>query len=291
MGAHGSIGKSLTYQKRGDATLIRKKPIPKQPNTTPQLWQRSQYQHFANLWHSLSDAHKEVWRARGTPLRLSAFNMWMRANLNMLPDLLAQWHFDELTGFIAKDTAKLQNHGTIFGASHVPGLFNYCLSFDGLDDLANMGTPASLQLGMKSFSLIAHVKTLDARAGRGLISAATVWPRWELRLLGGKAQTLIGTNPVNVVLLQGTSFVNDDQWHKIETTLHRTTVGTLIVDGEVEDQQDITGIGNMDTINPITIGALDPTHSFLKGLIDEPQMYLTTWTPAAAKYRYEGGMP
>ena len=48
--------------------------------------------------------------------------------------LVAEWHFDEGSGNVVKDSSGNGNDGIIYGASWVDGKFGKALSFDGKDD-------------------------------------------------------------------------------------------------------------------------------------------------------------
>ena len=79
LGARGTIGDALTYQKRGQLTIARQKPIPKDPKSEAQLAQRQRYKDAVASWHSLTLVEKEAWR--GVCPGLTAYQCFMRAEL------------------------------------------------------------------------------------------------------------------------------------------------------------------------------------------------------------------
>jgi len=79
MRARGTIASSLTFQKRGQQTIVRKKPIPTDPQTDLQLAQRQKYRDAVNAWHALSQEDKEAWR--GVCPGLTAYQCFMRSEL------------------------------------------------------------------------------------------------------------------------------------------------------------------------------------------------------------------
>ena len=83
LGAKGTIADSLTFQKRGKATMVRRKPIPENPRSEAQLAQRQRYKDAIAVWHALSPAEKEAWR--GVCPGLTAYQCFMRSQLKYAP--------------------------------------------------------------------------------------------------------------------------------------------------------------------------------------------------------------
>ena len=83
LGAKGTISDSLTFQKRGKATMVRRKPIPENPRSQAQLAQRQLYRDAIDAWHALSAEEKEAWR--GVCPGLSPYHCFMRSELKYAP--------------------------------------------------------------------------------------------------------------------------------------------------------------------------------------------------------------
>lgn len=132
--AHGTIADTLTLQRRKGETIARKKPVPRQPNTLAQMYQRWDYQYSISIWHDLSNADKQAYKAAGGRLHMTGFAYWMKVQLAGLPDLVARWHLDEPTGNTAHDSSPYGDPLAITGALHVPARIDYGLYFDGIDD-------------------------------------------------------------------------------------------------------------------------------------------------------------
>ncbi|MBI4744389.1 MAG: hypothetical protein HY776_06180 [Actinobacteria bacterium] len=68
--------------------------------------------------------------------------------LALPPDLslVGYWPFDEGTGSIAYDKSLLNNNGTVYGATWTQGRYGQALSFDGLDDYAQVPNSDSLNM-------------------------------------------------------------------------------------------------------------------------------------------------
>jgi hypothetical protein len=69
----------LTFQKRGQLTIARKKPIPTDPKSPAQLTWRQVYKDAVSAWHALSPEEKEAWR--GVCPGLTAYQCFMSSQL------------------------------------------------------------------------------------------------------------------------------------------------------------------------------------------------------------------
>ncbi len=83
LGARGTISDTLTFQKRGQLTIARKKPIPTDPKSPAQLAQRQRYKDAVTAWHALTPEEKEAWR--GVCPGLTAYQCFMRSELKYAP--------------------------------------------------------------------------------------------------------------------------------------------------------------------------------------------------------------
>ena len=145
LGAKGTIGDALTFQKRGRDTIAREKPIPKDPYSLNQAYQRWDYRDYAYLWTLLSSSDKQVYRTKASRYHITGFSQFMRESLKTLTDLEGRWHLDEATGAVAQDSSKNTNHGTIIGASSVDGIIDLARHLDGVNDEINCGNDLSLR--------------------------------------------------------------------------------------------------------------------------------------------------
>ncbi|MBA7588187.1 hypothetical protein ES708_30238 [subsurface metagenome] len=79
LGARGSIGDTLTFQKRGRLTIARQKPIPTDPQTDLQLAQRQVYREAVAAWNALTIAEKQAYR--GVCPGLTPYQCYMKTAL------------------------------------------------------------------------------------------------------------------------------------------------------------------------------------------------------------------
>jgi hypothetical protein len=73
----------LTFQKRGRGTIVRQKPIPKDPKSEAQLARRQIYRDAVALWNSLTLQEKEAWR--GICPGLTPYQCFMSEELKYVP--------------------------------------------------------------------------------------------------------------------------------------------------------------------------------------------------------------
>lgn len=140
LGSQGSVGESITTQKRHLSTLVRSKPLPTDPYTLPQAYQRWHYKDWAYLWTQQSSATRAEYRALGSREHLTAFQYWMKDKLATYPGLVAWWRLDHADPAIAFDWSVNKFHGTIFGASPTTGLIGPGRYLDGINDYLSMGS-------------------------------------------------------------------------------------------------------------------------------------------------------
>lgn len=165
-GSRGTVGRVLTSQKRGGDTILRTTPVPTDPYSLNQAYQRWDYKDYAYQWTLLSNAEKQVYRTTGSRYHITGFSQFMREKLKILPDLVGRWRLDEKSGAIARDSSKNAYHGTIIGASPTIGLIDGGFLFDGLNDFINFGycpliaslTDCTIEL----FSIV-HTASVDGR--------------------------------------------------------------------------------------------------------------------------------
>lgn len=182
LGAQGTIGNSLTFQKRGQETIAREKPIPKDPYSLAQAYHRWLYQDYAHLWTLQSEAIKQSYRTRGSRYHITGFNLWMREHLRDLPDIAALWHLDYISGGVTLDSSRNANTGTVIGASSTIALIDHGLYFDGLNDYIHVPVSPSLKF-TGDFSVEFFCHPIDPGANARVIVGRN-FTVWEVGLAG-----------------------------------------------------------------------------------------------------------
>lgn len=155
----------------------------------------------------------------------------------------AVWHLndaaaDETSGALHTDSATGQHPGTQEGNHDVPGKISLAQSFDGVDDFVEVVGPDDFVLGNASFTVSAWIRTTAVASTCLLKKAATATPEQGDKLLGLVAGKL-AVDHGSVGYLEGTSLVNDGEWHYVVWTQQADAVGvaeswSLYVDGVLE---------------------------------------------------------
>ncbi len=81
--AHGSIGRSVTFQSSTKRKYARTKPVPADRRSSAQLAHRQRYRDAVDIWNALTLGDKEAWR--GVCKGLSPFPCFMRSELSIAP--------------------------------------------------------------------------------------------------------------------------------------------------------------------------------------------------------------
>lgn len=144
LGAKGSLAGSISFATRRGVNILENKPIPTDPKTLAQIYQRWDYQDGILRWHALTNAQKRTWHSNATRFHMTGFAYYMRWFLSTLSPLLCRWHLDEVSGNQAADSSKFSHHGTIFGTLPIIGRIDSGRSFDGIDDYISVAHSATL---------------------------------------------------------------------------------------------------------------------------------------------------
>lgn len=268
LGARGTIGDALTYQKRGTGTITRKKPIPTNPRSLAQTYHRWLYEDYAYLWRQQSQAIQQAYRSEGAKRHLTGFSYWMSKMLTDLPDIMAWWTLDDNLGVSASDRSRNNNTALIFGASPVTGVIDQALNFDGINDYLQVANHPSLH----------HDDYLTIEFWAHLLSTPIAWERiaiypnnvFSLELdnlrrlnifIGNGAVWNIGfTSPTNLAL---------NTWYHFSIRCD-ATIGTarLYINGLFDSQQIVAPFTIGTAIFPLFFAATDVLTQWWNGILD-----------------------
>lgn len=79
--ASGTLRGGLNYATLRGQAYARKNPLPRQPNTPPQVSLRAMYSFLAQQWPLLDPAWRASWETLDAPAHLSAYNRFLSFNL------------------------------------------------------------------------------------------------------------------------------------------------------------------------------------------------------------------
>lgn len=131
---HGTLGDAVTFQVNKGIQIARQRPVPAQPQTWPQIYHRWDYQDFAHLWATLSQAEKDAYKAAAWRKNYAPFNAFMAERLPTLQGIGARLHFDEPDGQSAYDSSGNTNTATLIGTTVQNTPLQRGRHFDGIDD-------------------------------------------------------------------------------------------------------------------------------------------------------------
>ena len=199
----------------------------------------------------------------------------------------------------AHDATSNNDTGTITGATWTSGKINSGLSFNGTSNYVSMGTPAALQLGTNSFTVISWFKTSSTVGAQRMVSMGDYnWTNGYLTSVGPYPTVCVGcvggsigggTQANSLMFFSNTSF-NDGNWHQAAMVINQT-IGTaqIYIDGVARAVT--TGAGTCGTASgttvdisactslnasgttPFTVGSYSGTNEFFNGSLDEPRIY------------------
>jgi len=211
-------------------------------------------------------------------------------------NLVAEWHFDEGSGTILRDSSGNGNDGTIHGATWTTGISGKALSFDGKDDYIDCGNDASLDI-TDEITIEAWVK----RSATGIMHIVDRRPtaikelNYDLGFYRDNKLRFYYRNS------------GDTAWHKWDSTDAYTDTtnwqhfaliftfgdGSSIKayrNGQIISGYWIEGNGNDAVINvdsPVHIGRATNGVNPFSGIIDEVRIYNRALTADEIKAHYE----
>jgi len=126
--------------------------------------------------------------------------------------IVGEWHFDEETGTIVKDSSEYGNDGTIYGATRTKGIIGNALKFEGINNnYVNCGNGASVSGEFSTLTLIAWIKPtsdVDEQTNEWVIVAnADTWDHvgfvWWLTQYGGSMVFNAGNGAADEMMKTG----------------------------------------------------------------------------------------
>lgn len=192
----------------------------------------------------------------------------MKEHLAILPDIIAWWRLDEVSGATVADSSGYGSNGTIIGASPATGAIAGGYYFDGINDLIDCGSPAILPFGKDLFAVACLLQTAIVSRG-GLV---TRWvganENWALELLAdGKPRILIfNTGAAIYAQVIGPNSLADGLIHHLHANWDPDAKLELFVDG-LSVGTDVAFAGDLSIEYPdLHIGR--HFDSWYKGIVD-----------------------
>lgn len=80
-GASGRLADVLTFAKTKNGSYVKRKVIPANPRTGPQMGHRAMVAYLGQFWSTLSQAQKDSWKTRAALTQIGTYHAYMAYNL------------------------------------------------------------------------------------------------------------------------------------------------------------------------------------------------------------------
>jgi PGF-CTERM protein/uncharacterized repeat protein (TIGR01451 family) len=207
--------------------------------------------------------------------------------------LVAEWHFDEGSGNVLKDSSGNGNDGTIDGATWVEGKFGQALSFDGVNDYVEVPDSPELSGGGKSLTVEAWVKPESVSAHVVIGKYRDISSKdWGINILRNKLHFQYEFKGNNYDSFYGNSNLNTNVWYHVAFVYSYTDKTIILYLNGMNDGMRTLPTDLPDTDTPVQIGRVGGSYgnvNLFKGLIDEIKIYNRALSAEEIKSNYEQG--
>lgn len=109
MGASGTIGKTITYAKKGGTAYARQRVVPFNPKSAPQSGFRTMWKFLSQNWAGIDTTQQNTWQALADSLSGQKFNAYMHGNQKQWQQFgtPSQTYPNPRTGTVATVTANI----------------------------------------------------------------------------------------------------------------------------------------------------------------------------------------
>ena len=215
--------------------------------------------------------------------------------------LVGYWSFDgkDMAGNTAYDRSGQNNNGTLTnGPTRAIGKIGQGLSFDGGNDVVNVGNVPLLDIGTGDYSAVAWIKANPQGASRGYLlfnggdCATCDGFVFAVESDGGGGDLSVSvSNGISQVVngVQGSVAVNDRQWHHVVWVWDRNVGIKFYIDGVVSFSNGTTNADNILSDYNFSIGDAVPSISPFDALIDDVRVYNRALSADEVKRLYNLG--
>lgn len=166
LNVRGTLGRALTFRKRGSSTIAGKTPIPEDIKSLAQLSWRHMYQKAAALWHLLSTEEKQDWESQARSRHMTGFAWFMSQCLKPNPGIYLPLQGGTMSGDIDVDDYTILNlKATASLIARITGA-----SYDDVQDWLNIIQSSGRMSGGDIINNLDGSVTVEA--GTGFIKTA-----------------------------------------------------------------------------------------------------------------------
>ncbi|KKM95050.1 hypothetical protein LCGC14_1192150 [marine sediment metagenome] len=155
--ASGSLAETLTFRTGRKDTVATSIPTHPDASSNAQRRHRFLYKVGIGLWNGMTPAQQAIYSAQAVGRPLTALNLWMRLWLDTAPGLTLALPIESPPASTVHDVSPFHTHLTIYGAEWSPSPPPYSLSFDGVDDYAQVITAMQLNFTTGPYSFMLSI--------------------------------------------------------------------------------------------------------------------------------------
>ncbi|MEK7506322.1 MAG: LamG domain-containing protein [Patescibacteria group bacterium] len=254
-----------------------------------QTFANSEWQNIYGLSKGSSNQYFLV--ASGTSYFAVAGREGLLSN-DVTSNLIAKWGFDEDAASTSTLTYDMSGNNNIGTLTNGPTRTNStcrvgnCLSFDGIDDHVNLGTPTIDNFNTADFTLSGWVKTTSTVGAVSANQNSGSSAGFTFQLSSGAMYFRTSDAVGNWSETTGVTPVNDNNWHYLVATRSGTTQA-IYIDGKLDASNTVT-LRDMGTGNTLYIGIYrpSPVDSPFLGLLDDIRIYNRALSAAEVQQIY-----
>src|SRR3989344_4707522 len=215
--------------------------------------------------------------------------------------LVGYWNLDEGPGTTAADSSGSGNTGTLTnGPTWTTGkVGSGALSFDGVNDGVNLGTPNSLNItGAVTVSAWINYRTASLHEAIAVHADGGADFGGQQYMLTMRSSTAVGfaVNNGTALLISSNGTVSPNTWYHVVGTYNGVDTTKLYINGVQTDSDISAGFGALNNIPTQKIGigaAIQNNRGYLDGLLDEVRVYNRALSASEVTelYNYTGGTP
>jgi hypothetical protein len=107
--ARGSVGKLLSFRRRGSKTIAESIPIHTDSRTSAQLAHRTMFQMCVDLWHTLTKAEQAAWESAARRCKMTGYAYYMSQCLRPNPGIYLPLAGGSMAGNIDMQSNRITN--------------------------------------------------------------------------------------------------------------------------------------------------------------------------------------
>lgn len=291
--AQGAIGDELYFSKTQKQNIARNLIGHSDTKSISQMYHRWLVRDYFNYWNTLTSNQKSLYHKIAIRKGISNFNAWMSHQLINRPDIVASYRMDETTGTSVIDTGPNLLHGTIPSCLHTPGLVDYSVLLDGVDNRITIPHNLLLTFSLTSFSISLALKITNViQAERGFISKFSTltfagWLIW-INASYNIGAYLLSDATTYLLRLTSTS-LQANSWYRLVSVVDRPNNSITNYLNGIDDNSALQSAGGFSSgsgigcTTPLYIGYMYlANNKYFPGYIDDVIIYNRLLSPEEA---------